>query len=155
MTGRQIRKYWVEWSKCRTALMNHGRSSAEADDERHDLHIQALGYDKSSKDFTDLEFDHILATFRSWSMPDDLGAQLDQIDQMEKRCRFVADQHLDAIGEVYGKAREAYLQGLTLRITKKLPQDMNQKDWSKVLASLKFQEHRTKKRQQRALANGT
>ncbi len=155
MTGRQIRKYWGEWSKCRTALINHGRSRQEADEERHELHARALGYDKSSKDFTDLEFDYILAIFRSWSMPDDLGAQLKQIDQPSIRCRFVADQYLDGIGEVFGKARDAYLDGLALRMTKKLTSEMNQKDWSTVLAALNFQEHRIKKRQQRALAHDT
>ncbi len=135
--------------------MNHGRSPQAADEERHALHLRALGYDKSSKDFTNLEFDYILATFRSWSMPDDLGAQLKQIDQPSVRCRYVADQYLDQIGEVYAKAREAYLDGLALRMTKKLPSDMNQSDWSKVLAALKFQAHRIEKRQQRALVNGS
>ncbi len=153
MTGRQIRKYWVEWSKCRTALIHHGRSPQAADKERHDLHLRALGYDKSSKEFTNLEFDYILATFRSWSMPDDLGAQLKQIDQPSIRCRYVADQYLDQIGEVFDKQRDAYLDGLALRMTKKLASKMNQSDWSKVLAALKFQAHRTQKRQQRALAN--
>lgn len=76
MTPKQESLYWREWAAVRAAW-------PEAD--RHELHLRALGADKSHKTFTNLEFDKVLAEFRSLSRPADLAAQLRQLGQAKKR----------------------------------------------------------------------
>jgi hypothetical protein len=76
MTSKQEALYWREWAAVRAAW-------PEAD--RHELHLRALGTDKSHKTFTNLDFDKVLAEFRSVSRPADLAAQLHQLRQAKKR----------------------------------------------------------------------
>lgn len=78
MTPKQKALYFTEWNKARLAGGLDGES-------RHRLHVEALGHDKSSKDFTNADLDKVLATFRAISQPTSLHAQLRQIDQPRTR----------------------------------------------------------------------
>jgi hypothetical protein len=83
MTSKQESLYWHEWAAVRA---ENPRS------DRHDLHVQALGKDKSHKDFSNKDFDAVLAVFRSISQPDDVNAQLRQIDGERRRCIYAIAQ---------------------------------------------------------------
>src|ERR1051326_7166699 len=76
MTKKQESLYWREWAAVRKA-------SPQA--ARHELHLRALGRDKSHVLFTNLDFDRVLAEFRSISRPSDVAAQLRQLSQAKKR----------------------------------------------------------------------
>jgi len=52
---------------------------------RHELHIRALGRDKSSSSFTNADLDRVLAVFRAISQPANLNAQLRQQHQARTR----------------------------------------------------------------------
>lgn len=67
MTPKQKSLYWREWAAVR---------AAKPDADRHDLHHQALGQPKSSKEFSNADLDKVLAVFRSISDPTNLAAQL-------------------------------------------------------------------------------
>ncbi len=77
--------YWREWAACKDVLRRGGMSPAEAEEHRHVLHGNALGEDKSSKDFSDRDLDLVLGAFRAVSRPDDLGAQLKAQDGPRRR----------------------------------------------------------------------
>jgi hypothetical protein len=67
MTKSQTSKYWREWSKVRKLLLELGEFSKEdADQERHEIHIRALGQDKSSKALTNRDLDAIFDHFESY-----------------------------------------------------------------------------------------
>jgi len=69
MTAAQTKKYWREWAAVRRLLVDLGEfSKAEADQERHEIHIRAIGSDKSSKDFTNRDLDRIFDAFESYSV---------------------------------------------------------------------------------------
>src|SRR5690349_1327011 len=91
MTRAQDSLYWREWG----AAGRRCRESNLPAPDRHALHIAALGADKSHVDFTNADFDKVLAQFRSISRPADVSAQLQQIDQPRRRLlwkiRHMAD----------------------------------------------------------------
>lgn len=67
MTSSQTKKYWREWAKVRKVLMEMGGfSSTSAADARHEIHAQALGRSKSSKDLTNRDLDAILDHFAAY-----------------------------------------------------------------------------------------
>jgi hypothetical protein len=67
MTKSQTAKYWREWAKVRKLLLDLGEFSKEdADQERHEIHIRALGQDKSSKALTNRDLDAIFDHFESY-----------------------------------------------------------------------------------------
>jgi len=67
MTKAQNSLYWRTWSKVRKTLVEFGGFSAsDADQERHEIHRQALGEDKSSKKLTNRDLDVILDHFRTY-----------------------------------------------------------------------------------------
>lgn len=78
VTVKQEAFYWREW---RVVLQTNPAAN------RHDLHRRALGCDKSHKNFTNQDFDAVLAVFRSLSRPDDLNSQLRQ--QEMERTRLI------------------------------------------------------------------
>lgn len=145
MNANQRRLYFTEWSQCRKALAHHNphADTAEIEEKRHEMHVRALGYDKSSAKLSNDEFDRVLAVFRSFSRPADLGAQLRQQDQPITRCFALANDTLDRIGEVYGpKQRRAYLEGMARRMIKKPLDDLTTQEWAKLLAALNYQARR-------------
>ena len=67
MTKSQTAKYWREWAKVRRLLVDLGEFSKEdADQERHQIHLRALGQDKSSKALTNRDLDAIFDHFESY-----------------------------------------------------------------------------------------
>lgn len=140
MTKAQNRLYWREWAKTRRALIGHGRTKAEADQERHLLHEKALGYDKSHLDFTNTEFDKILGVFRSWSSPADLNAQMRQQDQPAKRSKHVYDQIIGQINELHPDhdIDQAYVEALAKKMCKTALCFCEAQQIQKIIAALNY-----------------
>ena len=86
MTRGQVSLYWREWNRVRKA--------APAT-QRHDLHVQALGFDVSHKDFTNGDLDKVLAEFRAVSEPWNLNAQMRQLNQPRERLMWSIRQRAD------------------------------------------------------------
>lgn len=85
MTTAQDKLYWREW-----AAVKRMAGDEASENLRHDLHIRALGEDKSHKDFSNAEFDLVLGAFRAVSRPADVDAQLRQLNQRRARLVFKA-----------------------------------------------------------------
>lgn len=67
MTKSQTSLYWRTWAKVRAYLIDFGGFSKEdADAERHEIHKEALGANKSSKLFNNRDLDIILDHFQSY-----------------------------------------------------------------------------------------
>jgi Tfp pilus assembly protein PilN len=84
MTALQNSLYFREWGRVLAACKQHGFPIPE----RHSLHVKALGQDKSHLDFTNDDFDRVLAEFRALSQPDNLAAQLNLQDQPRRRLLY-------------------------------------------------------------------
>ena len=84
MTTSQNSLYFREWGRVRTACKQQGFPIPD----RHSLHVKALGLDKSHLDFTNADFDQVLAEFRALSQPDNLAAQLRQQDMPRRRLLY-------------------------------------------------------------------
>lgn len=66
ISQKQNALYWRLWSQAKRVLLN-GRETMTGDEEtkrRHELHVRAIGHDKSHLDFTNRELDYVLAQFR-------------------------------------------------------------------------------------------
>lgn len=81
MSPKQTQLYWREFAAVQRACKAAARPPAD----RHELHARALGADKSSKHFTNADFDKVLGVFRSISRPADVTAQVQQIHQPVRR----------------------------------------------------------------------
>lgn len=81
MTPRQTALYFREWGYVRGYCKRHRLPEPD----RHALHIQALGADKSSKVFSNEEFDRVLAVFRAVHQPANINAQLRQLGEPRTR----------------------------------------------------------------------
>jgi hypothetical protein len=93
MSPAQHGRYWRDWGKIRKMLVEMGDfSKADADAERKQIHIQALGRDKSSKDLTNKDLDKIFEHFASYLVlingPKDASA----VSQPVKRLIWAIDQ---------------------------------------------------------------
>lgn len=99
MNDAQIRKYRFEWNKARKVLRAAGKSPTEADARRHEIHIEALGVDKSSYDLTNKDFDAVLKLFQAISEPSSFTAQIHLEAMPESRMRFKIDGLLAALGK--------------------------------------------------------
>ena len=97
MTALQNSLYFREWGRVRAACKQQGFPVPD----RHSLHVKALGLDKSHLDFTNNDFDLVLAEFRALSQPDNLDAQLRQQDMPRRRLLY-SIMHLAA--EPYWRA---------------------------------------------------
>jgi hypothetical protein len=118
MTDAQIRLYRRETSLWRAARKARGLKTR--DEDRHALHLKVLGKDKSSLALTNGEFDLILGAFRAESKPDDLNAQLRQLDQGDQRKSKLMARVRELAGSVGIKpfAEGGYLDGMARRIFK-------------------------------------
>lgn len=87
MNQAQTALYFRHWGLARKWYIAHGIDPKQADAKRHALHKQALGHDKSSKEFTNPDLDKVLAAFQAVHDGGNLNAQLRQIDQPEARGR--------------------------------------------------------------------
>lgn len=143
MTEREqlfLRCEFGAWARARKAL---GRPyGAEA---RHALYVEALGYYKSSRDFTTAEANKVLAKLRVWSRPDDLNAQLKPDEDEAERRAEAMDRCLAACWEMYelGDNRLAqvenqrrYIAGTARNVVKKEPADCTAAELNKVLGCL-------------------
>lgn len=92
MTKAQISLYWRLWSATRKALLARGLTPKEADAQRHELHIKALGEDRGHQFFRNADFDKVIGVFRAEAEPANLGAQLRQIEQPRTRNLGTIDQ---------------------------------------------------------------
>lgn len=64
ITPAQLGKYRFEWSRVRKALVEWGDfSPSDAEAERKAIQREAIGSDKSSKDFTNAELNKVLDAF--------------------------------------------------------------------------------------------
>jgi hypothetical protein len=122
MTPAQNALYFREWGRVRSVCKQQGFPIPD----RHDLHVKALGLDKSHRDFTNADFDRVLAEFRAISQPDNLAAQLRQQNMPRRRLlygirRLAAEPYWRAIAQdKFGTADESRLdldQLTQLRIT--------------------------------------
>lgn len=86
MTPAQTKLYWRAWAAAKKA-------GQLTDADRKRLHLEALGYHASSKNFTNDEFDKVLGAFRAISQPYSLNAQVRQQEQSNTR-RLFKIQHL-------------------------------------------------------------
>jgi hypothetical protein len=84
MTKLQNSLYFREWGRVRAACVQQGFPMPD----RHALHVRALGHDMSHLDFSNDDFDKVLAEFRAISRPSDVGAQLRQQDQPRRRLLY-------------------------------------------------------------------
>jgi len=84
MTPLQNSLYFREWGKVRAACKEQGFPIPD----RHSIHVKALGQDKSHLDFSNEDFDQVLAEFRAISQPDNVTAQLRQQDQPRRRLLY-------------------------------------------------------------------
>jgi hypothetical protein len=84
MTLKQNSLYWREWG----ALVRHCKAASLPAPDRHDLHMAALGEDKSHLAFSNEDFDQVLGVFRAHSRPADIGSQLRQIEQPRIRLKY-------------------------------------------------------------------
>jgi hypothetical protein len=87
MTPKQNALYWREWG----AVVRQCKASNLPVPERHDLHLEALGAHKSHLAFSNEDFDQVLAQFRTYSRPADLGAQLRQTRQPRIRLAYAVN----------------------------------------------------------------
>ncbi len=89
MTPKQNNLYWREWSAAH---------KADPKADRHQLHVEALGHDKSHLDFTNDDFDKVLGAFRAISRPGDLNAQLRQIRGQHRRALYILERLMRQLG---------------------------------------------------------
>lgn len=144
MTPKQTSLYWREWGNVRRVLIAAGRIPAEADAQRHRIHIEQLGRDVSSKRLTNAQLDAVLAGFRAYSRPDDLMAQLRLIDQPEQRLEAYkrrAAELADRCG-VEEEGRDAYLDSLARRICTRTWETVTETDAAKLCGILEQQAKR-------------
>ena len=122
MTPAQNALYFREWGRVRATCKQQGLPVPD----RHSLHVKALGQDKSHLDFTNDDFDRVLAEFRALSQPDSLAAQLRQQDMPRRRLlysirRLAAEPYWRAIArDKFGtedETRLSLVQLTQLRIT--------------------------------------
>ncbi len=81
MTAKQNSLYWRAWAGAK-------RAASLEDSDRHALHVRALGSDKSHADFSERDFDLVLAEFRALSDPTNLTDQVAALNQPLIRLRF-------------------------------------------------------------------
>lgn len=145
MTPKQTSLYWREWGNVRRVLVASGRTPAEADAQRHRIHIEQLGRDVSSKRLTNAQLDSVLAGFRAYSRPDDLMAQLRQLDQPEQRLGAYKTraESLAAQCGVEEHGLTAYLDQLARRICTRTWSTVTETDVAKLCGILEQQAKRS------------
>lgn len=90
ISPKQNALYWRLWSQAKRALLN-GRETMTGDEEnkrRRELHVRAIGQNKSHYDLTNREFDLVLAELRAVIDPSDLRGQLRQQNQHATRLNW-------------------------------------------------------------------
>lgn len=104
ITKAQNSLYWREWSRAKKAAQL-------TDADRHRLHVEALGYDKSHTSFENAELDKVLGVFRAHSQPANLKAQLAQLAQPDTRLLAKIRAQVKCLA-LFVDQPEAYLRRL-------------------------------------------
>ena len=99
MSPKQDKWYWREWGKVSRFCRTHNLPQPD----RHALHVQALGADKSHTKFDDDDFDDVLSVFLAISEPANFDAQL-RLTKMRRTRRVYAVRKL---------ADEPYIRAIT------------------------------------------
>jgi hypothetical protein len=102
MSPKQTQLYWRAWGQVR---------KAKPDADRHELHRRALGSGKSSKDFTNADFDKVLQVFWSVAKPDNLEPQIRQENGERRRLIWRIRQSLRSLS-VYGIQPIPYFESI-------------------------------------------
>lgn len=141
MSPAQNKLYYREWGAVRKMLRAEGLSPSESDKMRHKLHEQALGADKSSKEFTNSDLDKVLAIFRAKTRPTDTAGQIRQLQQGKKR-------YLQAFNKLVQELNltNAYIDGIARKICKKPIRECSEKDFRKLIAALNAHKRRQAKK---------
>jgi hypothetical protein len=87
ITDRQNAFYWRLWSQAKRELMC-GRDTwtqLEENNRRHELHVRAIGYDKSHYDLTNREFDKVIAELKGIINPSEARPSRINAQDMERR----------------------------------------------------------------------
>lgn len=115
LTRKQTYLYFTLWKQAWAVLQKNQQSAiSHQPSARHQITARALGVDKSSKDFTNADFDKVLGELRAIIEPDNLAAQLRQLNQERGRLLYGIRREANlAVGA--GKA-EAWLRGLVRRM---------------------------------------
>lgn len=93
MTAKQESLYWRRWGRVRKVLIELGEFSKEdADAHRHEIHREALGIDKSHKDFTNKDLDRILDAFDSILVIQEGARVGDRSNQPAKRLIWAIER---------------------------------------------------------------
>lgn len=109
MTRKQIGMYWGCWKDVQDACKERGVPVPD----RHDLHLQALGRDVSSREFSQKQFDAVLAKFAKYSDPGNVDRQLRQIRQPATRQNGRLAELRQCIA-LYVADADAYIGGIAL-----------------------------------------
>lgn len=148
MTSRQLHMYRAEAGKAVKAMRDRGHTGS-VDVLRHQLTVEALGYDKSSLDFTNAEFDKVLAVVWSHADAGDLDVQLAQLDQPIKRLQWLSKRHLRAAG-VDEHGLDYYLIGIGKRMFPGRPvyflETFSEAEWRDILVACNRHRQRAEKR---------
>jgi hypothetical protein len=125
MTPAQQMLYFREWGRVRDVLKAKGLPCGDV--ERHKFHLKALGVRKSSKDFTNADFDKVLAAFKAITEPGNLTPQIRAMDQpmlrnIEARARCMKILEELEVGRASTIERSefirgSYLDGIVRRLT--------------------------------------
>lgn len=142
MNAAQIRHYRCLVRDWRLARVR--RNLPAGDVERYALHRRALGYDKSSANFTQAEFDTVKGALLAESKPADLNAQIRQIEQPEERRKALIARSWAAMRSslTYGseaqfqRAAQAYADSTAKRIHGKGIDDLNEAQLAVVMGAL-------------------
>lgn len=102
MSPAQTSLYWREFQYVR---------KVKPDADRHQLHVEALGRAKSSKDFTNHDLDLVLGVFRSISRPASMTSQLRQIGQRRERMLYKIGEHIRCLA-LYVPNAQAYADAI-------------------------------------------
>lgn len=126
MTSAQNALYWREWARVRDMLRTRGKSVGQSEDYRHELTRRALGVAKSSRDFTNAEFDKVLARLRAEADPANLEAQLAVQESPERRRGFLLQKAEETCYAMWShggdtrlmreEARDGYIEGTARRV---------------------------------------
>ena len=61
----------------------------------------------------------------------------EETDVNDRQARTLADLYMNQIGEIHGSgSRDAYLNGMSRRICKTPLDELNRREWAKILAAL-------------------
>jgi hypothetical protein len=107
ISQKQNALYWRLWSQVKRALLSqsrrgdNGRETFTGDEEnkrRRELHVRAIGQNKSHYDLTNREFDLVLAELRAVIDPSDLRSQLRQQNQHATRLNWALRKVMRELG---------------------------------------------------------